>query len=178
MRNCAFWSSMHLADFWWAAGQFFICLWRAISQASQKTNGYVRISVSRMVRYYFDCCSCPGRMLDQRECNARWDEISIFGRTRWNRIVFLWFQKTRTDRTSATRCIELQMGFAGFYVEMLPILLRSVWIWHVRAGADFVFFLQRIMTISFYVCTNVRGARARAQFWKGTTLHPCNCCKL
>ena len=86
----------------------------------------------------FDSCSCPGRMLDQRECTARWDEISIFGRTRWNRTVFLWFQKTRAGRTSATLRIEAPMGFEGFYVELLAILLCLVWVWHVRARVDFV----------------------------------------
>ena len=32
------------------------------------------------------------------------------------------------------------------------------------ARVDFVMFLERIMNIAFYVCTNVRGAKARAAF--------------
>ena len=132
----------------------------------------MRISVSRMVKYCYDSCSCPGRMLDKRECTARWAEISLFGRTRWTRIVFLWFQKTRAGRTSATCCIESPMGI------MLAILLCLAWITYVRARVDFVVYLQRIMNNSFYMFTNVRGAKARAAFWKGVALHPCNCLAL
>ena len=34
----------------------------------------------------------------------------------------------------------------------------------IFARVDFVGLLERIMKIAFYVCTNVRGAKARAQF--------------